>query len=165
MVITTEILGLDFLQQHGLVLDFSSEAITLYPNNNHTGVEHQQLQHMVEKAHNNKPHIGIIAAVNGDLNKISEECAIPDFGAPKAYELPDSCGDEFKHLIEEYNDLFCTTPGKMTHDCCYIPTKGPPIRNLELTNGNQSKVVHVNRVHHRQQPDQHLNPSVSSNQQ
>ena len=37
--------------------------------------------------------------------------------------------------------------------------------NLELTNGNQSKVVHVNRVCHRRQPDQHLDPSVSSNQQ
>ena len=30
------------------------------------------------------PHIGVIAAVNGDSNEISEECAIPDFEAPKA---------------------------------------------------------------------------------
>ena len=82
-----------------MVLDFSSEAIKVYPKKNHTGVEHQQLQHMVEEAHNNKPHIGIIAAVNGDSNEILGECAIPDFEAPKAYELPDSCGDEFKHLI------------------------------------------------------------------
>ena len=82
---------------------------------------------MVEEVHNNKPHIGVIAAVNGGSNEILEECAILDFGVPKAYELPESCGDEFRHLIEEYNGLFYTTPGKTTHDCHYIPTKGPPV--------------------------------------
>ena len=41
--------------------------------------------------------------------------------------------------------------------------KGPC--NLKLTNGSQSKVVHVNRVRHRLQPDQHLDPSVSTNLQ
>ena len=121
-VITPAILGLDFLQQHGLVLDFSSEVIKVYPKKNHTDGEYQQLQYMVEEAHNNKPHIGVIAAVNGDSNEISEICAIPDFGAPKTYELPESCGDEFRYLIEEYNDLFRGT----THNCHYIPTKGPP---------------------------------------
>ena len=37
--------------------------------------------------------------------------------------------------------------------------------NLELTNGHQSKVVHVNRVRHRIQPDQNLDPSVSTTPQ
>ena len=37
--------------------------------------------------------------------------------------------------------------------------------NLELTNGYQSKVAHVNRVCHRQQPDKHVDPSVSTNRQ
>ena len=127
-LITPAILGLDFLQQHGLVLDFSSEVIKVYPKRKYTDVEHEHLQHMVEEAHNNKPHIGVIAAVNADSSEISEECAIPDFGAPKTYEVPENCGDEFRQLIEEYNDLFYTTPGKTTHDCHYIPTKGPPIR-------------------------------------
>ena len=52
---------------------------------------------------------------------------LPDFGAPRTYELPENCGDEFRQLIEEYNDLFCITPRKTTHDCHYIPTKGPAI--------------------------------------
>ena len=42
-VITPTILGLDFLQQHGLVLDFSSEIIKVYPKRKHIGVDHQQL--------------------------------------------------------------------------------------------------------------------------
>ena len=109
-------------------MDFSSDFIKVYPKEKHADVEHQQLQHMAEEAHNNKPHIGVIAVVNGDWSEITEECAIPDFGTPKVYELPESYGDEFRQLIEEYNNLFCTTPGKTTHDCHYIPTKGPPIR-------------------------------------
>ena len=44
-----------------------------------------------------------------------------------------------------------------------IKLKGPC--NLELTNGSQSKVVHVNHVRHRLQTDQHLDPSVSTNLQ
>ena len=65
-------------------MDYSSEAIKVYPKKNHTEVEHQQLQHMVEEVYNNKPHIGVIPVVNGDSNEISEECAIPEFGAPMA---------------------------------------------------------------------------------
>ena len=85
---------------------------------------------MVEGGQSNKPHIGIIAAVNDDSSVITEECAIPKFGSPKTYELPESCGDEFRQLIEENKDLFCTIPGKTTCDCHYIPTKDPPIRVL-----------------------------------
>ena len=41
----------------------------MYPKRKYTDVEHQQLQHMVEEAHNNKPHIGVIAAVNADSSE------------------------------------------------------------------------------------------------
>ena len=61
-------------------MDYSSEAIKVYPKKYHTEVECQQLQHMVEEVYNNKPHIGVIPAVN----EISEECAIPEFGPPMA---------------------------------------------------------------------------------
>ena len=77
-------------------------------------MEYQQLQHIVEEAHNKKSHTDAIAVVNDDSSssKISEECAIPDFGAPncRPYELPEHCRDEFRQLIEEYNDLFCSIP-------------------------------------------------------
>ena len=82
-LITPAILGLDFLQLHGLVLDFSSEVIKVYPKRKHTDVEHQQLRHMMEEAHNKKRHTGVIAAINADSSEISEECAIPDLELPK----------------------------------------------------------------------------------
>ena len=127
-LIVPAILGLDFLQQHGLVLDFSSNAVQVYPKVKHTDVKCQELRQIVEEARNNKPHVGIIAAINDDSSELTEDCAIPKFGTSKAYELPENCGDEFRQLIEEHKDLFCTTPGKTTCDCHYIPTKGPPIR-------------------------------------
>ena len=116
-----------FLQQHGLVLDFSSKVVQVYPKEKHKDVECQELQHIVDEACSNKPDIGIIAAVNDDSSVITEECAIPDFATPKGFELPENCGDEFRQLIEEHKDLFRTTPGKTTHDCHYILTKGSPI--------------------------------------
>ena len=127
-LIVPAILGLDFLQQHGLVLDFSSNAVQVYPKEKHTDVKCQELRHIVEEAQNNKPHVGIIAAINDDSSELTEECAIPNFGTSKAYELPENCGDEFRQLIEEHKDLFCITPVKTTRDCHYILTKGPPIR-------------------------------------
>ena len=57
-LIVPAILGLDFLQQHDLVLDFSSNAVQVYPKVKHTDVGCQELQHMVEKTKSNKPHIG-----------------------------------------------------------------------------------------------------------
>ena len=62
-------------------------------------MDHQQLQHMMEEAHNNKPHISIIAAVNGNSSEITEKFSILDF--PAAYELPENCEDKFRPLIEE----------------------------------------------------------------
>ena len=48
---------------------------------------------MVEKNKSNKPHIGIIAAVNDDSSVITEECAIPNFGTPTAYKLEMNSGN------------------------------------------------------------------------
>ena len=90
-------------------------------------MERQQLQHMVEEVYNNNPHIDVITIVNDDSNEISQEFAIPDFGVSKVFELSESCGNELRQLIEEYKNLFCTTPGKTTHGCHNILTKGPSI--------------------------------------
>ena len=78
-LIVPAILGLDFLQQHGLVLDFSSNAVQVYPKEKHTDMKFQEVHHIVEEAQNNKPHVGIIAAINDDSSELTEECAIPNF--------------------------------------------------------------------------------------
>jgi len=57
-----------------------------------------------------------------------EECAIPNFGAPNTYELPENCGSDFRQLVEKHKKtLFGIIPVKTTLDRHYIPTKDPPI--------------------------------------
>ena len=64
----------------------------------------------MDDAQNSKPHIGIIAALSTDSSVMPEECAIPDFGTPTTYELPENCGGDFRQLVEEHKTLFwyCT---------------------------------------------------------
>ena len=62
-LIVPAILGLDFLQQHGLVLDFFSNVVLVYPKEKQTDVEYQETRRIVEEAQSSKPHIGLIAAI------------------------------------------------------------------------------------------------------
>ena len=99
-LIVPVILGLDFYSNMTWFWIFLvANAVQVYPKVKHTDVGCQELQHMVEKAQSNKPHVGIIAAVNDDSSVITKKCAIPNFGTPMAYELPENCGDEFRQLI------------------------------------------------------------------
>ena len=126
-LIAPAILGLDFLQYHNLVLDFSEETIQVYPKGKQQPMELQQLKQMVDDTQSSKPHVGVIAALSTDSSVIPDECAIPDFSVHNTYELPENCGDDFRQLLEEHNTLFGVVPGKTALDCHYIPTKGPPI--------------------------------------
>ena len=127
-LIAPVILGLDFLQNHSLVLDFSEDTVQVYPKRTQISVENQQLEQIMKNTQNSKPHVGMIAAICTDSNVVPEECAIPDFGAPNNCELPENCGGDFRQLVEEHKALFGIIPGKTTLDCHYIPTRGPPIR-------------------------------------
>ena len=127
-LIAPAILGVDFLQHHSLVLDFSEQTVQVYPKGKQLPVEQQQFKQIVDDAHNNKSHVGIITALSTDSSVMPEECAIPDFGAPNTYELPENCDGDFRQLVEEHKTLFGIMPGKTTLDCHYISTKGPPIR-------------------------------------
>ena len=127
-LIAPAILVLDFLQYHSLVLDFSEQTVQVYPKGKQLPVEQQHFKQIVDDAHHNKPHVGVITALSTDSSVMPEECAIPDFGAPNIYELPENCGGDFRQLVEEHKTLFGIVPGKTTLDCHYISTKGPPIR-------------------------------------
>ena len=59
---------------------------------------------------------------------VTEECAIPDYGAKREFELPVATTATFADLINQYKQLFCTTPKKTTQAYYHIPTKGHPIR-------------------------------------
>ena len=58
-------------------------------------MEQQQFKQIMDDAHN-KPHVGVITALITDSSVMPEECAIPDFGAPNTYKLPENCGGDFR---------------------------------------------------------------------
>lgn len=126
-LIAPVILGLDFFQQHGLILDFTNADVKVYPKNAlHRTPEH--LQPVWEETQRNIPHIGTIAAIGDVTTDPTEECAIPDFGAPEQYELPVFTNKIFLPIVDQYRSIFCSTPGTTLAACHNIPTKGPAIR-------------------------------------
>jgi len=125
-LIAPVILGLDFFQQHGLILDFSGADVKIYPKNIlHGTLEHLQL--IWEETQRNIPHVGAIAAIGDVATEPMEECAIPDFGAPEQYELPISTTNCFLPVIDQYRSIFRSTPGVTSAAFLNIPTKGPAI--------------------------------------
>ena len=125
-LIAPVILGTDFLRQHGLILDFSNETVGVYPKQVHA--PQQELRSFWEDTVKHKPHIGAVAMLDATAVEATEECAIPDYGAVKNFELPQCTKSAFSSVINQYKHLFCNIPGKTTQAYHHIPTKGQPIR-------------------------------------
>ena len=125
-LIAPVILGTDFLRQHELLLDFSKETVRVYPKQ--VQAPQQELRAFWEEIVKHKPHIGAVAVLGDTTVEATEECAIPDYGAVKNFELPNAVTTTFSNIINQYKHLFCTTPGKTSRAYHHIPTKGHPIR-------------------------------------
>ena len=126
-LIAPVILGLDFFQQHGLILDFTGTNIKIYSK----GIPHSPpdcLLPIWEETQRNIPHIGTIAAIANSTTEPTDECAIPDFGAPEQYELPVSTNNTFTSVVDQYKILFRSIPGSTSVAFHNIPTKGSAIR-------------------------------------
>ena len=126
-LIAPVILGLDFFQQHGLILDFTTADVKIYPKNVLYRAP-ERLQPIWEETQRNMPHIGAIAAIGDSTTEPTEECAIPDFGAPEQYELPVSTNSTFVSVVDQYKHLFRSIPGTTSAAFHNIPTKGSAIR-------------------------------------
>ena len=122
-LIAPVILGLDFFQEHGLILDFTDTSIKIYSK----GILHSPpecLQSIWEETQRNIPHIGTIAAIANSATEPTDKCAIPDFGVPEQYELPVSTKRTFASVVDQYKILLHSTPGSTSVAFHNIPTKG-----------------------------------------
>ena len=120
-LVTPVILGVDFLQQHNLVLDFASSPVVI---SNHTHlVEHTPmaipatLQPIIAAERQLKSKICAVAAVEDPDDPI-DHCSIPDFQDTIYCELP-QCTPALKLLLEQYKNLFVLPPGKA--EGTYVP--------------------------------------------
>ena len=106
-LVTPVILGLDFLQQHNLVLNFASRPVTI---NNCTQIVNQKLetipqdlQPIMEAAQQIKSKICAIAAIQDPTNDLIDDCSILDFQNTDC-EMPE-CAPGLKLIIEQYKHL------------------------------------------------------------
>ena len=118
------ILGLDFLQQHNLVLNFASRPVTI---NTFTQRVNQKLetipddlQPIVEAAQQIKSKMCTITAIQDSAHDLIDDCSIPDFQNTHC-KMPE-CAPGLKLIIQQYKHLFIMKPGKAESTYHYIPT-------------------------------------------
>ena len=129
-LVTPAILGTDFLQKHGLTLDFTATPVAVYQQGNELyNTENSEEIKLVWEAECQARKKRVAASVIEDEGaEAAEECTVPRFGGPAIYDFPKRQADTFSSLIKEYSDLFKTTPGSTTLAQHYIPTSGSPTR-------------------------------------
>ena len=121
-LIAPVILGTDFLHQHGLILDFSNETVGVYPKQVHA--PQQELRSFWEDTVKHKPHIGAVAVLDATAIEATEECAIPDCGAVKNFELPQCTKSAFSSVINQCNTCFVPYLGKQHKRTTTFPQRG-----------------------------------------
>ena len=129
-LVTPVILGTDFLQKHGLTLDFIADPVMVYQSRNELSnaeiPEQVQLVWEAECATKKKRYAALVP--EDQTADVVDECAIPRFGGPVTYDFPKCEVNTLTSVIKEYKDLFRTTPGSTTAVQHYIPTSGSPTR-------------------------------------
>ena len=101
------ILGVDFLHENGLVLNFTQTPVRVRQATVGSCLITPLLETPVDAV---------------------DECAVPDFRKTSSVELPECVGADFSTILEQYQDLFQTKPGATEVTCHLIPSTGSPVR-------------------------------------
>eukprot|EP00731_Ephydatia_muelleri_P021178 Em0013g905a len=117
-LITPVILGVDFLQDKGLVLDFTTTPVTVTPRIERN-TQNKQKSHYIplelapaleaEKRRRSK-FCAALSVVDDNSEEI-EGCTIPTFDDHANVELPEFIKPCFNSTVQEFKDLFIMTPG------------------------------------------------------
>ena len=131
------ILGIDFLQQHGLVLDFAHSPIKVLPHCPENENCHENaicvppdMQGIAKEATKARDELGAIMSIGESPEDVVNDCAIPRLDKTKAisFESPSCSSVDVTSLMNEFKELFQTTPGTTTVTQHFIPTLGPPVK-------------------------------------
>ena len=133
-LVTAVILGIDFLQQNGLILDFSQTPVAVRkkspdPLPSTDPVALSQVIPIYEDVCQNQAHVCMLQSliIEPEVDVV-DECAIPDYKKSSQFELPKCTNSQLKCMLEGYKELFCTTPGMTDSTHHYIPTVGNSVR-------------------------------------
>ena len=122
-LVSPVILGVDFMQQHGVVLDFSADPVGMHFPSSTTSVSNR---------HKNPLVFATISSDSQDMDSddvdMGDECTIPSFIDDGTVILP-SCSDPvLMPIVEKYCELFRNCPGRTDVGEHHIPTTGNPVR-------------------------------------
>ena len=127
-LIVPVILGLDFLQKHGMVLDFTSNSVKIssQPNERDCSDNVKAVLDTARQVTNKVCAVNILTETTEDL---VDDCAIPLFGKkPLQYDMPLSSISTLAPLLDQYRNLFKTCPGSTNVAEHFIPTTGTPVK-------------------------------------
>ena len=133
-LITPAILGIDFLQQHNLILDFSTSPVTVAFPESHPSpsiapfTTPPEMQCIIQAEQQRRAKICSVMAVTDPAIEIIKDAVIPLFGDPVTFEYPDHIPPVFSQVVNEYKHLFRNLPGYTTMAYHHIPTQGSPVR-------------------------------------
>ena len=128
-LITPAILGIDFLQQHGITIDFASSPIdiSIPPVTDKTALDPCLKSVLEAERAIRTKNCAVISACNAAEDQV-EDYAIPVFSNVSSVELPECKMSDLQAVVHEFHHLFKTTPGKTDASYHYIPTTGTPVR-------------------------------------
>ena len=129
-LITSAILGIDFMKKHRITLDFNTTPVGVFFNDPNSDSEVEipsEVQQMWSAGQVEKSKAWTAALLEPATDTV-DECSIPLFNRSVEYDLPESREQSIRELIQEYRDLFPTTPGKTNKAQHFIATSGTPAR-------------------------------------
>ena len=139
-LISQVILGVDFLQQQGLVLDFTTSpvSVTVAWQKRPTPVstapgpaplpEPEALQAIWKAERERREKVCIVASLEVPVPDEVDECVIPVFKELADAELPGFIKPCFEETIRQARDRFVKIPGLTKLACHQINTVGSPAR-------------------------------------
>ena len=103
-LITSVILGIDFLHAHGLILDFTTTPVhvTTQPVPDNTLKESDQ-QSPLYAARKTKARVCVIQETDGLSEEAIDDCTISTFGESSQYDMPSCTTARFSSVLDEYH--------------------------------------------------------------
>ena len=125
---TPMILGIDFMQEHGIVLDFATNPIRITQQAvaEYTLSRHDRDALFV--AIKTKVKVCAVQAEPELSEEALDDCAIPLFGQAIAYDMPPCPHEQLASVMQDYKELFCTLPGQTNWAKNFIPTTDSPVK-------------------------------------
>lgn len=129
-LIVPVILGYDFMTKHKITLDFTTRPVGVHFNGAQIAQHEvpEEVQEMWNTRRNEKSKVCAAAIVEDNSIDTVDECSIPVFKKETSYDLPTCANCSLAAVINEYKDIFRSTPGLTNEAQHFIHTTGSPVR-------------------------------------